>query len=117
MKRYQVSQVSQKTKNSFNKGEFETRILNKYFSVGTWKLVELRHIILRILFDSYKITWHGTLRQILIFQWTHCQSHLLMTKKKENKKYNILKTKDILVFLVDTMEYVCILQFKKCLYV
>ena len=46
--------VETKTKISFNKNNFETKILNEYFSVSTWKLVELRHIILRILFDNYK---------------------------------------------------------------
>ena len=45
-----------KPKISFNKNNFETKILNEYFSVSTWKLVELRHIILRILFDNYKFT-------------------------------------------------------------
>ena len=44
------------TKINFNKNNFETKILNEYFSVSTWKLVELRHIILRILFDNYKFT-------------------------------------------------------------
>ena len=67
VKRHQVSQVRQKSnKNSFNKNKFETKIPNKYCSVSAWKLVELRHIILRSLVDDYKFTWHGTLRQINI---------------------------------------------------
>ena len=45
-----------KTTISFNKNNFVSKILNEYFSMRTWKLVELRHIILRILFDNYKFT-------------------------------------------------------------
>ena len=40
VKRHKVSQVRQRPKNISNKNKFKTRILNKYFSVSTWKSVK-----------------------------------------------------------------------------
>ena len=66
-KTHQVSQVRLRPKLVTIRIILKRKILNEYFSVSTWKLAELKHIILRILVDDYKFTWLGTLRQIHIF--------------------------------------------------